>query len=280
MKVIKNIKEMQRSAEVLRQEGKTIGLVPTMGFLHDGHLSLIKESKNKSDITVVSIYVNPTQFGPNEDFDNYPRDFEQDKQICNNAGVDIIFFPQTEDIYSLQHFTYITTEQLSKKLCGNSRPEHFRGVTTIVAKLFNIVKPHFAVFGQKDAQQCIIIQRMVKDLNFDLNIIIAPIKRESDGLAMSSRNKYLSPQQRKDAAIIYASLSEANKLIKNTEKQSNVILEYINNNLQSVSDLKIDYISVVDMKNLDPVETISKNTLIAVAVFLGSTRLIDNIIIN
>jgi pantoate--beta-alanine ligase len=280
MKVINNIKEMQSTAEDLRRKGKTIGFVPTMGFLHDGHLSLIEEAKKDSDVTIVSIYVNPTQFGPKEDFEKYPRDFEHDEQLCENAGVDIVFYPDNKQMYLDNHFTYVITEQLSNKLCGNSRPGHFRGVTTIVAKLFNIVKPHIAVFGQKDAQQCIIIQRMVEDLNYDINITIAPIKRESDGLAMSSRNKYLSPQHRKDAAIINSSLSKANEIINNGEKQSQVIMQSIKNNLQTIQDLRIDYVSIVNMLNLEPNETITNNTLIAVAVNLGSTRLIDNIIIN
>jgi len=280
MRVIKDISEMQKTADAFRQQSKTIGIVPTMGFLHDGHLSLIEESKNKSDITVVSIYVNPTQFGPNEDFDKYPRDFKRDEQFCKEAGVDIIFYPDHEHMYLSDHFTYIFTDQLASRLCGKSRPVHFRGVTTIVAKLFNIIKPHLAIFGQKDAQQCIIIQRMVDDLNFDVKLFIVATKREPDGLAMSSRNKYLTPKQRNDAAIIYSSLKDAEKLIKNGTNQSDLILESIKNNLQSVPDLKIDYVSIVNKNNLEPVDKIFENTLIAVAVYFGSTRLIDNILIN
>jgi len=280
MKVIKDIKEMQSISNALRMQGEIIGFVPTMGSLHEGHLSLIEKIKKESDKTIVSIYVNPTQFGPNEDFDKYPRNFERDEQLCADAGVDMVFYPQNNKMYSTDNFTYVITEQLANKLCGKSRPEHFRGVTTIVAKLFNIVKPHFAVFGQKDAQQCIIIQRMVDDLNFDVKIIIAPIKREADGLAMSSRNKYLSLQHRTNATIINSSLCEANELIKKGEKHSPVILDSIKNNLHSISDLKIDYVSIVNMQNLEPVATITKNTLIAVAVNFDSTRLIDNIIIN
>jgi len=280
MKVIKDITEMQNASDALRQQNKTIGFVPTMGDLHEGHLSLIQESKKKADVTVVSIYVNPTQFGPNEDFDKYPRDFERDEQLCKEVCVDIVFYPDNEQIYFSDHFTYVITDQLASKLCGKSRPIHFRGVTTIVAKLLNIVKPHFAVFGQKDAQQCILIQRMIKDLNFDVKLIIVPTKREPDGLAMSSRNKYLSQQQRKNASIIYLSLEEANELIKNGKNQSELILESINNNLKSVPDIKIDYVSIVNMNNLEPVKNIAKNTLIAVAVYFDSTRLIDNIIVN
>jgi len=280
MRVIKDIPQMQKIAEDLRQQKKTIGFVPTMGFLHKGHLSLINQSKKIADVTVVSIYVNPTQFSPNEDFDKYPRDFKRDKLLCEMAGVDIVFYPDHERMYLSNHFTYVITDQLASKLCGKSRPTHFRGVTTIVAKLFNIVKPHYAFFGQKDAQQCFIIQRMVNDLNFDVQIIIAPTKREPDGLAMSSRNKYLSSQHRKDAAIIYSSLKKAGELIQSGIKQSKLIMDSIHNNLQSVPDLKIDYVSIVNMNNLEPVENITEQTLIAVAAYFGSTRLIDNIIIN
>ena len=280
MRVIKDISQMQKIAEDLRQQKKTIGFVPTMGFLHKGHLSLINQSKKIADVTVVSIYVNPTQFSPNEDFDKYPRDFKRDKLLCEMAGVDIVFYPDHERMYLSNHFTYVITDQLASKLCGKSRPTHFRGVTTIVAKLFNIVKPHYAFFGQKDAQQCFIIQRMVNDLNFDVQIIIAPTKREPDGLAMSSRNKYLSSQHRKDAAIIYSSLKKAGELIQSGIKQSKLIMDSIHNNLQSVPDLKIDYVSIVNMNNLEPVENITEQTLIAVAAYFGSTRLIDNIIIN
>ena len=280
MRVIKDISQMQKIAEDLRQQNKTIGFVPTMGFLHDGHLGLIEKSKTKSNKTIVSIYVNPTQFGPNEDFDKYPRDFERDEQLCRETGVDIVFYPEHEQMYLTNHFTYVITDQLASKLCGKSRPTHFRGVTTIVAKLFNIVKPHYAVFGQKDAQQCFIIQRMVNDLNFDVQIIIAPTKREPDGLAMSSRNKYLSSQHRKDAAIIYSSLKQAGELIQSGIKQSKLIMDSVHNNLQSVPDLKIDYVSIVNMNDLEPVENITEQTLIAVAVYFGSTRLIDNIITN
>lgn len=280
MKVIKDIGEMQKFSDSLKKDGRKIGFVPTMGFLHDGHLSLINESKRNSDITIVSIYINPTQFSPNEDFDKYPRDFEHDEKMCKDSGVDVIFYPDEKRMYSNKHKTFVVTDELSNRLCGISRPEHFRGVTTIVAKLFNIVKPDVAIFGQKDAQQSIIIKRMVEDLNIDIDIIIAPIVREAEGLAMSSRNKYLSPKNRKDASIIHSSLLKANELVLNGEKQSKVILNLINNHLVNVSDLKVEYISIVDMNNLDPIENIGKNTLIAIAVYFGSTRLIDNIIIN
>lgn len=279
MKVIKDIKLMQQTADELRRQGKTIGFVPTMGFLHDGHLSLIQQSKKHADITIVSIYVNPTQFAPNEDFNKYPRDFEHDEHLCQNAGVDIVFYPDNSQMYLENHFTYVITENLASKLCGKSRPDHFRGVTTIVSKLFNIIKPHIAIFGQKDAQQSVIIQKMVRDLNFDIDIKIAPIIRESDGLAMSSRNKYLSTQQRKDAAIINSALKEAKELISNGEEKAQIVQQSITKKLQDISNSKIDYISIVDMQNLEPVEHISKDILIAVAVFIGSTRLIDNIII-
>lgn len=280
MKVIKDIREMQSISNALKKEGKIIGFVPTMGFLHKGHISLITESKKKSDVTVVSIYVNPTQFSPSEDFEKYPRDFKSDENLCINAGVDIVFYPNGDYMYSDEHKTFVITEELSTKLCGISRPEHFRGVTTIVAKLFNIVNPNIAVFGQKDAQQSIIIKIMVEDLNFDIDIIIVPIVREVDGLALSSRNKYLSEKHRKDAPTIYSALTKAKDLIKEGEKQSKNILDFINKTLLSVPDLKIDYVSIVNMQNFEKVETIGTNTLIAVAVYFDSTRLIDNILIN
>lgn len=280
MKVINNISEMQSISDNLRRAGKKIGFVPTMGFLHDGHLSLIKESKINSDVTIVSIYVNPSQFGPNEDFEQYPRDFDSDEKLCKNAGVDIVFYPENQNMYSPQHLTTIGIKNLSNKLCGISRPNHFEGVTTIVAKLFNITKPHIAVFGQKDAQQCIIIKRMVSDLNFDIDIIIAPTIRENDGLALSSRNKYLSNMQRKEASKIYSALTNAKEKIDGGEKSASVIQNIIQESLQTIMDSKIDYLSIVNIENLEPIETIKKSSLIAVAVYIGKTRLIDNIIVN
>ena len=214
MRVINKNKEMQALTNELKRNGHKIGLIPTMGFLHEGHLSLIRKIKTNCDIRIVSIFVNPTQFGPAEDFDNYPRDFSHDEKLCIQEDVNFIFYPSIEEIYRKNHKTFVITEDLSKKLCGVTRPTHFKGVTTIVAKLFNIVKPDVAIFGQKDAQQYIILKKMVSDLNFEIEMIMAPIIRESDGLAMSSRNKYLNTNERKDAVILYQCLQLAEKMIK------------------------------------------------------------------
>ncbi|MEJ2544130.1 MAG: pantoate--beta-alanine ligase [Calditrichaceae bacterium] len=206
MKVIKSISEMKEWSDAQREKGLRIGFVPTMGFLHEGHLSLMRIAQEKCDTLVVSIFVNPTQFAPGEDFERYPRNLERDEALCAKEGVKIIFYPSSEKMYPKNHHTYVITEQLSQVLCGKSRPTHFKGVTTIVCKLLNIVKPHIAVFGQKDAQQAIILKRMVADLNMDAELIIAPIVREPDGLAMSSRNKYLDDSQRQEATVLYRSL--------------------------------------------------------------------------
>lgn len=280
MKVIKNITEMQELSNQLKQNNRKIGLVPTMGFLHEGHLSLIRIIKKNCDICVVSIFINPTQFGPTEDFEKYPRDFSRDKQLCNQEGTDIIFYPSAEDLYRNSHKTFIITEDLSKKLCGITRPTHFRGVTTIVAKLFNIVKPDNAIFGQKDAQQFVIIKRMVEDLNYDIKLIMAPIVRDKDGLAMSSRNKYLNSHERKDAFVLYKSLQLAKNMIKKGEKDTKTIGNEMRKLINNSNSASLDYLSFVDINTLEPVNKIRKDTLIALAVFIGDTRLIDNIIIS
>jgi pantoate--beta-alanine ligase len=223
MKIITKITDMQEQADRLRRQGKKIGLVPTMGYLHEGHLSLVREAQKHSDLVVMSIFVNPTQFGPNEDLEDYPRDFDWDAELARTAGCDIIFYPDVSEIYPGNYLTSVIVEKITKVLCGVSRPTHFRGVTTIVAKLFNIVKPHIAVFGQKDAQQAIVIKKMVVDLNYDIEIIVAPIIREADGLAMSSRNTYLTLGQRKQAAVLYQSLMAAGKMIEAGERDARII---------------------------------------------------------
>ena len=280
MKVISTIKEMQAQADNLRRSGRKIGFVPTMGFLHEGHLSLIKKAGELSDTVVVSIFVNPTQFGPGEDFEKYPRDFERDEKLAEQAGADIIFYPSTEEMYPENYSTYVNVEDLTHGLCGRSRPGHFRGVTTVVTKLFMCVKPHIAVFGQKDAQQAAVIKRMVRDLNFDINIITAPIVRENDGLAMSSRNKYLSPEQRKEALALYDSLKIAEELIRNGELSPAVIIEKMKERITREPDAKIDYVELVDLETLEPVDRVKGRVLAAVAVFIGSTRLIDNTVLE
>lgn len=273
---------MQKVADELRKEGKIIGVVPTMGYLHEGHLSLIRLAKEKSDIVITTIFVNPLQFAPHEDYDKYPRDFERDKKLVELVGCDIIFHPTVEEMYPENFLTYVEVEKLTKVLEGEFRPTHFRGVTTVVAKLFNITKPHVAVFGQKDAQQALIIKQMVRDLNFDIEIIVAPIVREPDGLAMSSRNVYLSESERKDATVLYESLKLAEKLIKEGERNAGAITSKMKELIKSKPSAKIDYIAIVEPETLEKVDELTdgKEYLIAIAVRIGNTRLIDNLLIK
>jgi len=282
MRVITKIKEMQKVADELRREGKIIGVVPTMGYLHEGHLSLIRIAKEKSDVVITTIFVNPLQFAPHEDYDRYPRDFERDVKLAQSAGCDIIFHPSVEEMYPENFLTYVEVEKLTKVLEGEFRPTHFRGVTTVVAKLFNITKPHIAVFGQKDAQQALIIKQMVRDLNFDIEIIVAPIVREPDGLAMSSRNVYLSESERKDATVLYESLKLAERLIEEGERDAGKIILKMEELIKSKPTAKIDYIAVVAPDTLERVEELEKGKeyLIALAVRIGSTRLIDNTLVK
>ena len=280
MEIIRTICEMQKMAEELRLAGQQIGLVPTMGFLHEGHLSLLDIAKKNSDVAIMSIYVNPTQFGPNEDLDKYPRDFKRDKKLAKQRGCDFIFYPDTKEIYPEFYQTFVSVEELTQTLCGSSRPIHFRGVTTVVAKLFNIIKPHVAVFGQKDAQQAIVIKQMVRDLNFDLEIIIGPIVRENDGLAMSSRNRYLSTRERKEALVLYNSLQKAQKMLENGIRDPIEIKTTMKKKINSVASSKIDYIEIVATSNLLSVKKIEGEILIAVAVQIGKTRLIDNLMVT
>ena len=277
MKIIKSVKEMQAEAERLRNEGKTIGFVPTMGYLHEGHLSLMRIAKSHADVVVISIFVNPTQFGPEEDLDKYPRDFQQDERLANEVGVDVIFYPSVHEMYPREYHTYVNVEEITETLCGASRPDHFRGVTTICTKLFHAVKPHFAVFGQKDAQQAAVIRRMIKDLDFDMEIIVGPIVREKDGLAMSSRNVYLTPPQRQDALSLHQSLRMADDMIKNGERNANTIIRAMRDHIESKKYTRIDYISIVHPETLKSLQKIQARGLIALAVFVGNTRLIDNI---
>lgn len=276
MKIVSDIREMQQLAGHYRQQGKTIGFVPTMGYLHEGHLSLMRRTRPQCDILVVSIFVNPTQFGPNEDFERYPRDFERDERLCREVGVDVVFYPTADAMYPRPYLTYVHVEKLSETMCGASRPGHFRGVTTVVTKLFNIVQPHIAVFGQKDYQQSLIIRQMVRDLNFDVEIDVAPIVREADGLAMSSRNKYLSPEERQQALVLYRSLTRAEELIREGERNVDTLLQAMQTVISEAPDARIDYIAIVDAETLEPLSTVRHNTVIALAVYIGTTRLIDN----
>lgn len=279
MKVIKKIDELRAELKQYRHK-KTIGFVPTMGYFHEGHLSLMDRAKAEADIVVVSLYVNPTQFGPNEDLDVYPRDFDRDERLAIEHGVDIMFYPDNSEMYPEGYKTYVYTEDLSRKLCGKSRANHFQGVTTIVTKLFNIVQPDIAVFGQKDHQQAIILQRMVDDLNIPVKMIVSPIVRESDGLAMSSRNKYLSQEERTQAVILSQSLKNAKKSVENGQTDATVIRQQIIDQIKTSPLAKIDYVEVVNTKDLNEVKTIEPGTFAAVAVFFGKTRLIDNVLLS
>jgi pantoate--beta-alanine ligase len=281
MRIISSIGEMQRMAEELRLSGKRIGVVPTMGFLHDGHRSLIQAARGKSDIVIVTIFVNPTQFSPSEDFEQYPRDLERDRRLAEKAGCDILFAPQAGEMYPERHLTYVEVEALSKILEGEFRPTHFRGVTTVVAKLFNITKPHLAVFGQKDAQQAVIIRQMVGDLNFDVKILVMPIVRESDGLAMSSRNVYLSPKGRAEALVLRRALVLAEELIRGGERDTGSIKRRVDQLISEKRSAAADYVAIVDANTLEELRTLEsgRRTLIAVAVRVESTRLIDNTVI-
>jgi len=277
---ITDISTMQATATELRQEGNTIGFVPTMGFLHEGHLSLLDIARQKCDVLVMSIFVNPTQFGENEDLENYPRDFDRDARLAQDRGIDIMFHPAAKDMYTDNFATYVVTDNLSEKLCGESRPTHFRGVTTVVSKLFHIVQPDVAVFGQKDAQQAVIIKRMVQDLNLPVEIVTGPIVREQDGLALSSRNLYLSSDERKQATGLYRGLQQAKKLVESGEVNSNIIVDEIRSILEAEPDIREDYIAVVEPETLEQVEQINQEVLVAIAAYVGTTRLIDNITID
>jgi pantoate--beta-alanine ligase len=279
MKVIKKIPDMKAAVREYQSQEKIIGFVPTMGYLHEGHLSLVHASKRKADITVVSIFVNPTQFGPREDFRDYPRDFARDTAMLDKEGVDIAFSPEARDMYPDGYKTYVEVHDLQNKLCGKSRPGHFRGVCTVVLKLLNIVEPDLAFFGQKDAQQAIILQTMVRDLDRDVQIEVMPIVREADGLAMSSRNTYLNQAERQAALILMNSLRRAKRNIDKGERNAEVILAGIRNLIAKEPLARIDYLEAVETKDLNPVREITAGTLIALAVFIGKTRLIDNMIV-
>jgi pantoate--beta-alanine ligase len=281
MRVVRSLKEMQSISETLRKTGKTIGFVPTMGYLHDGHMSLVERARKENDIVVMSIFVNPVQFAPGEDFDRYPRDIERDKKIAQEGGVDYLFVPEVSEMYPEGYSTYVEVEGITEVLCGAKRPGHFRGVATVVTKLFNIVKPHRAYFGKKDFQQLKVIERLVKDLNFDVEVIGCPIVREKDGLAMSSRNVYLSPKERESATSLYRALKLAKELIEKGERNPETIKSKMEEFILSHPHVKaIDYIEIVDSETLKPVDEIKEGTLIALAVFVGNARLIDNWVVG
>jgi len=277
MQVAETIAEIRACVAQARKAGKRIGFVPTMGALHAGHASLIDAAAAKCDYVVVSVFVNPTQFGPGEDFNRYPRPFEKDVAICEKHGADAIFSPSASEMYPRENLTWVTVEKLSEPLCGRFRPGHFRGVATVCTKLFNIVGPDVAFFGQKDAQQAAVIRRMVADLNMPLEIVVCPTVREPDGLAMSSRNQYLSPGERKDAAVVYRSLSQGLEMIEAGERNVDAIRARMQATLQEVASVSIEYIGIVDAETLEELDRVRGRILVAVAVRLGPTRLIDNI---
>ncbi|WP_010239155.1 pantoate--beta-alanine ligase [Clostridium arbusti] len=276
METVQSIKETRELIKSWRRNGYTIGLVPTMGFLHEGHKSLIKKASAENDKVVVSIFVNPIQFGPNEDLTSYPRDLEKDKITCDNAGADLIFNPQVSEMYSDNAVTSVTVDEITEGLCGAKRPIHFRGVCTVVSKLFNIVTPDRAYFGEKDSQQLAVIKRMVSDLNFDIDIVGCPIIREEDGLAKSSRNIYLSDEERKAATVLNKSLNSAKDALQNGERYASKLAHVISEKIDNEPLAKIDYIEIVDSVDLKPVCEITSSILVAIAIYIGKTRLIDN----
>ena len=280
MQVVKTVKEVRNIVAEWRKEGLSVGLVPTMGYLHEGHQSLIRKSAEQNDRTVVSVFVNPIQFAPTEDLDAYPRDLERDKKAVEEAGGNLIFHPEPSEMYP-EHFTsFIDTTETTELLCGAVRPIHFRGVCTVVGKLFNIVTPDRAYFGQKDAQQLATIRRFVRDLNFGIEIVACPIVREEDGLAKSSRNTDLNAEERQAALVLSQSLKKGMELIENGERDAKVVIETIKANLEKETLARVDYVEVVDFENIQRVETISGETLVAIAVYIGKTRLIDNFIVD
>ena len=279
IKIVKTVAEVRELVKAQKRVGKSVGLVPTMGYLHEGHKSLIDRAVKENDFVVVSDFVNPTQFGPNEDFESYPRDIMKDAELCEKAGADVIFNPEPEEMYQNQ-LTGVTMSEITKHLCGASRPTHFNGVCQVVAKLFNIVTPDRAYFGEKDAQQLMVIKKMVRDLNFDIEIVGCPIIREDDGLAKSSRNTYLNAEERQAALCLSRSLKKARKLIEDGETNADVIRKAIREEIEKEPLSRIDYVEVVDLNTLAPTDKISGGILTAIAVYIGKTRLIDNFIIE
>jgi pantoate--beta-alanine ligase len=279
MKICKTINDMRAASRAARHSGKRLGLVPTMGALHQGHLSLVRAAKANCDVVAVSIFVNPLQFGPSEDLAKYPRTFERDRDLLEKEAVDVLFAPAPEEMYPAGAVTYVTVEGLSEKLCGKSRLGHFRGVTTVVAKLFHIVEPDLAFFGQKDAAQTTIIRRMVRDLNLPVEIVVCPVVRELDGLAMSSRNAYLSPQERQSALVLLRSLTQVRNRFNQGERNAIKLIAAGQEVLAQEPAVCLDYFEIVDPATLDPIQELTSSALVAIAAFVGNTRLIDNILL-
>jgi len=280
MRTVRTVAGMKAALAELRAQGRTIGFVPTMGYLHEGHLSLVRECRKSADVTVASIFVNPLQFGPREDFRRYPRDPERDGSALEKEGVDILFLPSDREMYPEGYRTSVEVAGLQERLCGRTRPGHFRGVATVVLKLFNIVRPDWAFFGQKDAQQVVVLRRMAEDLNMDVEIRAMPTVREPDGLAMSSRNSYLSAEERRAALVLFRSLEEARRMFENGERAASRLRECLLTSIASEPLAELDYAEVVDPDSLEPVERIEGEALVALAVYVGKTRLIDNTILG
>jgi pantoate--beta-alanine ligase len=280
MKICKTIEEMQVASRAVRLGGLRLGFVPTMGALHEGHLSLVRAAKAKCDAVAVSIFVNPLQFGPNEDLAKYPRTFQRDSELLEKESVDLLFAPTVAEMYPEKAVTYVTVEGMSEKLCGRSRPGHFRGVTTVVAKLFNMIEPDLAFFGQKDAAQVAIIRRMVADLNFPVEIVVCAIVRDPDGLALSSRNAFLSSEHRESALVLHRSLMEVQSEFDRGERVATKLIECGKKMLAQEPAVRVDYLEIVDPDTLEPVEQVNATALVAVAGFVGATRLIDNVVLR
>lgn len=270
---------MRNASRAARREGKRLGFVPTMGALHEGHLSLVRAARAACGIVAASIFVNPTQFGPNEDLAKYPRSFERDRKLLEEEGVELLFAPPVEEMYPAGAVTWVTVEELSGKLDGRSRPGHLRGVTTIVSKLFHVVEPDVAFFGQKDAAQVAIIRHMVRDLKFPVEIVVCPIVREADGLAMSSRNAYLDPEQRRQALVLHRTLMLVKELVDRGERRAATLVAAAREEFTREPAVRLDYFEIVDAGSLDPVEDVSSGALVAVAAYVGTTRLIDNVVL-
>ena len=280
MKIVNKVRQMQVLSDKFKKEGKKIAFVPTMGYFHKGHLSLMERGRKLADILVISIFVNPIQFGPGEDFREYPRDLERDLSLAEGVGVDVVFIPEAEEMYPPDYQTYLEVTGLTQHLCGLFRPGHFRGVTTVVAKLFNIVKPDIALFGLKDYQQYIVIKRMVRDLNYDIEIVGCPIIREEDGLAMSSRNTYLTPEQRKSALCLYQGIKLAKRLVREGQRDAKIIVKEVIDYIESKPYTQIDYVKICHPETLDDLEYLNDKALLALAVRVGKARLIDNTILE
>ncbi len=280
MKIAATVEEIRSAVKAWKKEGLSVGFVPTMGYLHEGHQSLMQKAVSENDRVVVSIFVNPMQFGPSEDLESYPRDLEKDASLCEASGVDLIFHPEPKEMYHSDFSSFVDMHGLTESLCGKSRPAHFRGVCTVVTKLFNIVQPDCAYFGQKDAQQLAVIQQMVRDLNLDVTVIGCPIIREADGLAKSSRNTYLNAEERQAALVLSRSLKAGKALVDAGETRACVIKSAITAEIEKEPLAKIDYVDVVDFDTITPVEKLEGSILVAIAVYIGKTRLIDNFIVE